>query len=155
MDPDIEFEFEGVKYTVSSKAFWCNRIELPDRRLLAAEGWSADEPPVPRGLHEIDRRTTKRHFTNSVLAQVKNAYKAEPVYILVSLGDGNCVLEVPSIPAIGTNIAIEEPMIVWKDGFDADFLAGHIYKVAKLLTLVAFPRFGDINWFRLEKIEIK
>lgn len=53
MDPDIEFEFEGVSYTVSSKAYDCDLIILPDGRALDVYGWTESEPPSPIKLGEV------------------------------------------------------------------------------------------------------
>lgn len=54
MDPEIDFTYDGKKYTVSSKAYDLNCIVLPDRRVLEADKWLESYPPQPVGLHEIN-----------------------------------------------------------------------------------------------------
>ena len=53
MDPNIEFVYEGKRYTVESRAYDLNRIVLPDGRVLEANAWLESYPPQPEGLHEI------------------------------------------------------------------------------------------------------
>lgn len=71
MDPDIEFTFEGKNYTVGYEAYNLDRIELPDGRLLAVDGWKEAYPPIPMKLRVINRRKTEKHFAHAALAELK------------------------------------------------------------------------------------
>lgn len=54
MEPDINFAFDGKRYTVSSKAFDLDLIILPDGRAIQASGgWLESYPPQPVGLVEV------------------------------------------------------------------------------------------------------
>lgn len=53
MDPDIEFTYEDISYTVSSRAFIFDLIILPDKRALEVYGWTESQPPSPIELHEV------------------------------------------------------------------------------------------------------
>lgn len=77
MDPEIEFTYQGTRYTVPSRAYDLNRIVLPDGRVLEATGWLESYPPQPEGLHEVLHLFTSlspdeiARQMNGVVAEVK------------------------------------------------------------------------------------
>lgn len=77
MDPDITFEFEGKRYTVSSRAYDVPYIVLPDKRLLVAERWLESYPPQPQGLHEVNH--TFKAMKPAAIAYTMNGVVAEEV----------------------------------------------------------------------------
>lgn len=78
MDPDITFEFEGKKYTVSSRAYDVPYIVLPDSRLLQANAWLESYPPKPEGLHEVPSLFAVK-MKPAALALTMNGVVAEEV----------------------------------------------------------------------------
>lgn len=77
MDPEIEFMYEGARYTVPFRAYKLNRIVLPDGRVLEANAWLESYPPQPEGLHEVPHLFTSlspdeiAYQMNGVVAEVK------------------------------------------------------------------------------------
>lgn len=78
MDPEIEFMYEGTRYTVPYRAYDLNRIVLPDRRVLEANNWLESDPPQPEGLREVLHLFTSlppeeiARQMSGVVAEVKN-----------------------------------------------------------------------------------
>lgn len=75
MDPDIEFVYEGVPYTVSSRAYDTDLIILPDGRALEVYGWSETEPPSPIELHQVHHLYTG--FTPADIADMMGGVVAQ------------------------------------------------------------------------------
>ncbi len=75
MDQNICFVFEGVRYTVSSRACDVPYIVLPDGRLLEAESWS--ESTQPQGLR-VENHPFKR-MKPAVIAYTMNGVVAEEI----------------------------------------------------------------------------
>ncbi|OGD07649.1 hypothetical protein A2899_02800 [Candidatus Amesbacteria bacterium RIFCSPLOWO2_01_FULL_49_25] len=79
MDPDIEFKFQGIGYTVSSEALELKRIVLPDRRILKFQYWFEfdDRPPQIFGLHEVPFLNTVDLSSEQIAQQVNGALASQ------------------------------------------------------------------------------
>lgn len=75
MDPNIEFRFDEVDYTVSHEAYDLELIVLPDGRVLVVNGWRESEPPIPIELKEIDHGLS--HLDPAEIAQRLDGVVAE------------------------------------------------------------------------------
>jgi hypothetical protein len=65
----IGFQYEGQNYKVGQRAYYLNRIVLPDGRMLEVEKWSGTSPLHPEVLKEVDLT-----FSGFVLVD----FRAEP-----------------------------------------------------------------------------
>jgi hypothetical protein len=80
MDPDIDFVFQGVCYTVSRKALDLKKIVLPDGRVLEIYGSFEfdDRPPQIFHLNELPNLKTADVSPEEIAQQVKG-FLAQPV----------------------------------------------------------------------------